>query len=234
MRIALCDDEAEELARLEKLVRADCCQRQLPIQLDCFLDGETLLAAGEYDIAFLDICMQGMDGMAAARQLPDCQLVFTTTSPEYAVEAFGLNAAHYLLKPLTAEAVTEAMARCLARMEEPPARIIEMKTNAGLVPLPMSHIVYAEVFNKVSVIHTEQNELQTYTSLDALLEQLDGESFLKVQRSFVVNLHYVESFLADRVVLRGGTEIMLSRSNRGELKKKYQQFLFHLARGTAI
>ncbi|MEG1241161.1 MAG: LytTR family DNA-binding domain-containing protein, partial [Oscillospiraceae bacterium] len=71
--------------------------------------------------------------------------------------------------------------------------------------------------------------LQTYTALDTLLAQLDS-SFLRVQRSFIINMNFVESFLSDRVMLRDGTEIVLSRNNRGNLKKAYQQFLFDLAR----
>ena len=74
-----------------------------------------------------------------------------------------------------------------------------------------------------------KSDFRTYTSLDALFEQLD-DAFLRAQRSYVVNMRFVESFLFDRVILAGGTEIMLSRSNRTELKRQYQSFLFRLAR----
>ncbi len=96
----------------------------------------------------------------------------------------------------------------------------------------MIHFFCSKLGNwcKLCLIHTEKNEFRTYTSLDALFEQLD-DSFLRLQRSYVVNMNFIESFLFDRVILKNNMEIMLSRSNRSEMKKQYQSFLFQMARG---
>lgn len=98
----------------------------------------------------------------------------------------------------------------------------------------MDNIVYIEVLNKICTVHTEKNSFQTYISLDALSELLDGTSFIRAQRSFIVNMKYIESFYFDHIVMQGGKEIVLSRSSRTELKNQYQQFLFHLARRGAV
>lgn len=99
---------------------------------------------------------------------------------------------------------------------------------------PAFTIIYIEVFNKICTIHTEKNSFQTYTSLDALSELLDGDSFMRAQRSFLVNMKYIESFYFDHIVMQSGKEIVLSRNNRAGLKNQYQQFLFHLARRGTI
>jgi len=233
LRLALCEDETLSLHTLQELVQSFCKEQKLEAEIDVFTCGEDFLASvREYDIVFMDIYLTGINGMEAVARSDRSsrgQVVFTTSSREYAVEAFGMNAAHYLIKPLTPEGVAEAMQRCLTRLGQNVQKDLAVKTSQGTVSVPMKKIVYIEVFNKLSTVHTIKNDYQTYTSLDALFEQLD-DSFLRVQRSYVVNMAFVESFLFDRVIMPGGMEIMLSRNNRAELKRQYQRFLFNLAR----
>lgn len=182
----------------------------------------------------MDIYLDGINGMEAAQKISgtvQSRFVFTTATREFAPEAFSLNAAHYLLKPLTMDAVREALRRCLPETaEKSDTKTLEIKTRQGNVPVPMDKITYIEVFNKVCVIHTVERFLQTYTSLDALFQLLDDSLFIRAQRSFIVNMKYIETFFFDHIVLQDGKEIMLSRNKRAELKNQYQQFLFHLAR----
>lgn len=109
-------------------------------------------------------------------------------------------------------------------------RCLEIKTNQGVVSLPVHQILYIEVFNKVCLVHTKKNTFHTYSSLDSLFELLDSHTFMRAQRSYIVNMNNIESFYFDHIVLSNGKEIMLSRNTRSELKKQYQQFLFRLAR----
>ena len=232
MYIALCDDEKGALLMLQDIVRSFCNARGLDAGIDLFPSGEDfLLSSRKYDVVFMDIYLPGINGLDAVGQYRRRgQIVFTTISEDHAVKAFGLNATHYLVKPLTVEAVTEAMERCLVRLGKVLETTIMVKTNQRTVSVQMKQIQFIEVFNKLCLIHTEKNEFRTYTSLDALFEQLD-DSFLRLQRSYVVNMNFIESFLFDRVILKNNMEIMLSRSNRSEMKKQYQSFLFQMARG---
>ena len=113
MHIALCDDEENALLLLREMVQAFCEKKRLEAVIDLFSGGEDFLASAQrYDILFMDIYLPGMNGMEAAERagaLALQQIVFTTVSREYAVEAFRLNAAHYLTKPLSAQSVAEAM-----------------------------------------------------------------------------------------------------------------------------
>lgn len=234
LRIALCDDEKDALDSLKAYINTYCTNQNLTAQLDLFFSGEDFLSSPQhYDMVFMDIYLTGISGMETVRELgsdASRQVVFTTTSREHAVEAFGLDAAHYLIKPLTEENVADALSRCLARIGVPTDKIITFKSTQGIQPVAMMNIIYIEVFNKISIVHIRTGDIHVYTPLDAIFEMLDNKCFLKVQRSFVVNMNDVESFLTDRVILQNGVEIMLSRSNRQELKDKYQKFLFDLAR----
>lgn len=240
MRIALCDDDAASLDSLEKLVRAFCREQGLEAVIDRFGGGEEFLraegAGDSYDIVFMDIYLNPGEptGMQLIHSLGDShgtQVVFVTTSTDHALEAIGLNAAHYLVKPASGENVAEAMRRCLERSQYRPSRMLDIKTGKGTVSIPAESIRYIEVFNKLSVLHTAKGEVKTRASLDSLSELLDEGRFMRAQRSYLVNMSFIDSISFDRLKLKNGAWIMLSRNNRAELKNQYQTFLFRFARG---
>lgn len=234
LKIALCDDEEEALNSLKKLIESYCANKELQADLCCFSSGAEFLQSGvDFSIVFMDVYLNGVKGtdvIRTARKERRFPVVFTTVSKEFAVEAFSLNAMHYLTKPVTAEGVNEAMSRCLLYLKNQPDKILEIKNGLTVIPVPVGNIVYIEVFNKVCIIHKKKNEFQAYTSLDGLFEQLDDDSFMRAQRSYIVNMRFIDSFFFDRIVLYNGIEITLSRGNRAELKNRYQRFLFNLAR----
>lgn len=234
MVIAVCDDEKTDRDNLIKLITKYCGKEHIANSIDSFASAEDFLnAKTQYDILFMDIYLGGMTGLEAVKQSQGKlfrQAIFTTTSTDHAVEAFDLNVLHYLIKPLDYEKVAAGISRCLKTGIKEAERVIQIKFNGKIVPVTISDIVYVEVFNKLSVIHTNKEEISTYNSLETLFEQLNDERFIKAQRSYLVNMDYIDSFLFDRVRLKSGTEIMLSRATRSDLKAKYQSYLFRLAR----
>ncbi|MEG0376844.1 MAG: LytTR family DNA-binding domain-containing protein [Eubacterium sp.] len=234
MQIALCDDEKSALQFLKKTIEDYCKQKNLTTQIDCFSCGEDFLKTEKhYDIVFMDIYLPGINGIETIKEIfitTHPQVVFTTTSTDHAVEAFNLSAIHYLVKPFTQKSVEEALNRYWDRMNTQEEDILIVKSGPGFTSIPTSTIIYIEVFNKISTIHTTKNNIQTYTSLDALFEQLDPNCFMKAQRSFIVNMQSIEVFFSDHIVLQNTIEISLSRNNRAALKEQYQNFLFNLAR----
>lgn len=237
LRIALCDDDFSALSLLNSFIQTYGREHDIDLTTEHFRSGEELLAVkniqAAYDIIFIDIYLTGLNGTDVVRKLnlsKNQQLVFTTVSREHAVESFGLNAVHYLVKPLTEELVKTAMNRCVERLDMQLSNVVEVKTKQGMVSIPIGNIIYIDVLNKISKIHTIKNCFQTYASLDSLSETMDEKLFIRAQRSYLVNMKYIEVFRFDRIIINGGMEIMLSRNNRTALKQQYQRFLFNLAR----
>lgn len=218
MQIALCDDEERQIDALEGFLRAYEAEHGLNLKLTRFSSGEALLAAPvEFSIVFMDIYLDGLLGTETIRRLGrEAQVVFITTSREHAIEAFSLGAVHYLMKPVEQAAVWEAMDRCLARLGTNAGPVLHIQTSHGSVPISAAQITYIEVFDKLCVVHMVKQQFQTYTALNTLFEQLDGNRFLRPQRSFVVNMEFIGSFLSSKLILKDGTEISLSRNNRAE------------------
>lgn len=215
MKIALCDDDQSQIDSLQAFLALYQTTRGLTFSITPFISGEALLNSSEqFQIIFMDIYMDGLSGTETIRRLGgDPQVVFITTSREHAIEAFGLGATHYLLKPLEQSAVWEAMDRCLSRLGETAQPVLHIQNNQGNIFIPTTQIDYIEVYNKLCIVHTDQQQFQTYTPLNTLFEQLDNHQFLRPQRSFVVNMEYIASFLSNKLILKDGTEISLSRNN---------------------
>lgn len=238
LNIAVCDDSKNELAKITEQVHMACSEMNITAHIWPYQSGEELLAsdaARKCEIIFMDIYLGGMNGMETARIVAPASaqsIVFITTSTDHAIEAFNLNAAHYLVKPTSIESVSEAIRRCIS--SAPDEGVLEIKMGTFTVPVPIKDILYIEVVDKYCAVHTDKNTFQIRSSLALIYKQLDDKLFMKPQQSYIINMAAIEKFYYDHVILRGGTNIMLSRKNRAALKEQYQSYLFRLAREGSI
>lgn len=140
MKIAIVDDLKLDAEQLSHLILSYMKEHRIPTAApEIFPNGETFLASftvGSFDIVFLDIYMDGLSGMETAQKLrtldASCRIVFVTTSPDFAVDSYDVNAAFYLLKPVTMERVSKALERChLSAAEAEVSVFIYHRLSAG-------------------------------------------------------------------------------------------------------
>lgn len=236
MKVIICDDSRNDAERLQQYIQNYLEKKNIDCDIVYYTSALALDsdAMADCNILFMDIYMPDSNGMDTAKQLRShlsCPIIFTSSSREFALEAFNVNATHYLVKPVTQEQVAEALDRCITALSAPePDDIIEIKTAGKMIPVSVQSIVCIEVFNNQSVIHTIHSDLKTYTTLTTLYERLDNTQFMRPHRSYLVNMKYIRQFHFDRLTLDNGQEIILSRKKRTQLKQQYQSFLFRQAR----
>lgn len=122
MRIAVCDDEQREREALFMAIQS----QEKKNKVELFSKGAAFLEAAKekpfFDLVFLDIYMPGEHGLRVAKELqkisPNTGIVFTTTSTDHAIEAFELDAVHYLVKPVSGEKIKEVFARMEKKQSE--------------------------------------------------------------------------------------------------------------------
>lgn len=151
MRIAIVDDFAAERTLLKDRLTRQLHRRNVQADILEYGSGEEFLAAARtqpFTAAFLDIYMNGMTGMEAAKELrktdAGCLLVFTTTSTDHALEGFQVRALHYLVKPFTEEDIDALMQELLARIPQPD-RYTTLKVDGSEIQLRYQDIVYASI-----------------------------------------------------------------------------------------
>lgn len=231
MRIALCDDRPDQLENLRSMILA---WNGESVSVFCYDNGDALLQAHRstpFDIIFLDILMPLLNGMEAARELRQfdktVRLVFLTASSDFAVEAFSVKASNYLLKPLDAG----KLHACLDELAEDfhaSARKICIRGIHSLHQIPVTDIEYIESQNKrILFVLSSGETILSGEPLYTYEEKLTLEDgFFKCSRSFIVNIHRIDTFTTKEIRTRSGARISISRSCHREFEKAYFSVLF--------
>lgn len=222
LEIAICDDEPVMRKELSGYLSKYITLRQdKAYRISGFESGSQLLESGqEFDLIFLDIQMEGLDGIETARRLRQRgsrgRIVFVTILKECVFEAFEVEASGYLIKPLDAEQFRRTMDRVFGNIgTKPKERLLIQRGNQSQIVL-LSECVYCEVQGRKIYIHQENGEVTDYYDrLENLKNLVDGR-FFQCHRSYLVNLDYVRGCEAGQVLLPRGETIPVSRLRERE------------------
>ena len=194
-------------------------------------DAVSTILNNDIDIVFLDIQMPQLNGIEFARIIPaDTRIIFTTAYSDYAVEGFRVNALDYLLKPISYEEFLAAARRALAWYEmkhqsdssklqsqasptEKADEYIIVKSEYKLVQVRIADILYIEGLKDYVKIYVEGSEksIMTLLSMKALEQTLPSDTFMRVHRSYIVNLSKIKVIERNRIIF-GRTQIPVSES----------------------
>lgn len=228
MNIAICDDEKIVRQQIKGLIekqKADC-------NLELYETGEELLAAGKhFDVVFLDIQMEGMNGIDTARTLrgqnEETVLIFITGIKEYVFDAFDVAAFHYLLKPIEENKFMEVFDRAVKEAEkrkEKGQKQLFIKTRQRNITLEQKNILYIENRGRKAEIHTVEETIEIYAAMIELEKQLGGE-FYRCHRGYLVNMAYITEYSNDSIRLSDGESIYLAKEKYNEFVKEYMRYL---------
>jgi two-component system LytT family response regulator len=201
IRTVIADDEPLARERLDALLRAD---PDFEIVQHCRNGREVVqaLAAQPVDLLMLDIRMPGLDGFDAIRESSTQKLpmiVFVTAHDRFAVDAFGIHAVDYLLKPIELKRFREAMAtvKRRARMEEAlethERYLARVMVRSGLKDLfvNVGDIAWIEAADYYACLHVAEKQHLLRESIKSLESKLDPKRFARIHRSAIVNVEFV-------------------------------------------
>jgi len=152
------------------------------------------------DVIFLDIEMPGITGINFLRSLKAApKVIFTTAYPNYAVDAFEIEAVDYLLKPITFERFVKAVQKLSANGGEPagknsvePNTHIFLKVDRRLVKANFTDIIYIEAYGDYLKVHTPKRTYITYMTLGKIEQLLPSSNFIRIHRSTVINKSFIK------------------------------------------
>jgi len=196
MKVLIVDDEPFALLRLERLLREASVEEVLTAQ-NAYEAKKILEENPDIEAVFLDIRMPGKDGVQLAREIvgerDDVFIVFQTAYEEHSLQAFEVGAIGYLTKPYFLEDVIRVLNRIKKfRGEKPRIQVLDRSEN--LIPMPLSDIYYFEAKLKHSLCVTRRGAFICPKSIGYLEEALKSYGFLRVHKSYLVNLDKVASF----------------------------------------
>lgn len=234
MYLAICDDDPLLLHQLASIVDEYASARRLPLEYRLFDDAEAMLQAAAirpFTHYFLDVMMPHMDGITAAQEIRSfdehAKLVFLTSFREYAYQGFRVRAFDYLLKPVQPEALIAVLDR-LETEEAGSQAYITLQNGRSVFRLPYDRLAYLEVSQKKLHFHLTDGQIRqipgTISSLEADL--LASPDFIKIHRSYIVNLRHISSLSPDGCVLASGDNLPISRLLYQQVRRQYISYLF--------
>ena len=234
LRIAACDDDEKERLRIAELLGRYREEKNAPLHFDVYRSGVGLLEAREqipYDLLLLDILMPGLNGMDAAKEIRltdgETKLIFLTSSPEFAVESYSVEAYSYLLKPVTSEKLFPLLDRLFSEQRQS-EQVLTLMRPAGVMRIPFSKLSVLEVSNKKLRFHLQDGSVKEVNGALSELEEtlLSREEFVKVHRSYLVNMSQIQSLSAGELTTYAGPRVPVSRLLQTQVRDRYMNYLF--------
>lgn len=228
LRIVVCDDEEKDRERLRELLLEYFDEHDLYAQIDFFSSGEELLAAdcSVYGLVFLDIFMDGKNGMETARLLLEkndrLQVVFATTSVEFAAEAFDIEALHYIVKPVGKKQFDYVLDKFFEGYTS--MRTLTVKVGCMAESIYISDLLYVEARGKKTVLHFSHGTLEVSQSLAEMRKLLPEKEFCMPIRWALVSMKAITAVFSNTVKLTDQTEIPVSRGKRDEIRDQVAEF----------
>ena len=229
--IGICDDES----KWHKAV-SDSCSRYLDnkgihYEIFSYMKGEALLQEKDknIDILFLDVEMESMDGLAvmkAVEKMPNIHnIIFVSSHPEAVWDSFGYKTKGFVTKPFTDEDIVGKLEGIYSKKIND--SLLEFTDYNGVVYFRKSDIVLIKSDSNYATIITESDGKVVTCTLKECEKKLNGLPFLRIHRSYIVNLDYVKNMTSSIASMKNGEDLTIGRSYRDQVKKKYQDY--HLA-----
>jgi DNA-binding LytR/AlgR family response regulator len=192
------------------------------------MEAYNLLQSTQVDILLLDIEMPEMSGLELTKHLGNKRpiIIFTTSKKEYAADAFELNVADYIVKPVTASRFLQAIdkAREIFNSNRVEVAIedkefVFIRDNGILKRLPIDEIHFLEAMGDYVKVYTQQKFHAVHTTLKNVEEKLPGSKFLRVHRSYIVALNKIDK-IEEGVIVIGSKTIPVADAYRSTLNKR--------------
>ena len=239
MKITICDDNMKDLTRIKQLISSyKTLYPGSDFELDAYANPSLFFKKIEEndlsDIYILDIIMAGTTGIEIGSLLKhsgsQAAIIYTTSSDEFALDAYGVHALRYLLKPVQEEAFFEALTYALNQRQNTEDPIFPVKTKDGLVSVPYSKIEYIENASRMLRVHLTDNTVITSIFIrksfdDEIKDLVLDTCFMQVHKSFLINFSYVRKLDGSSIIMDSGADIPISKKNTANVKRQYLLFI---------
>ena len=220
IRIAVCEDEQILLEQLTGHIKNILNKHSVIFSIEAYTNGNVLLSRGTFDIVFLDIAMKPLNGLTLAKKLrargDESKLIFITAHQQYAIDAYDVQAFHYLVKPVDIRKLETILWQLCSSLTGEYEHTLAIRQGTAVIRIPFGQILYLEAMNRKIHLHKNGEFLPYYGKLDELEPTLP-DTFFRCHRSYIVNFDHVQRYDKKDVWLLNGEQIPLS-------KRRYQSF----------
>lgn len=232
MNIAIVDDDRAMRSQMEALVKAYMDENNQPFALFAFESSEDAIACEEiFDIAFLDVEMEGMSGLACAKHIlernENALILIITAHPQYLDEAMEISVYRYLSKPIDPQRFRNGLCAAVNRYYQIVQPVV-FTNEDGCYRISSADILYLYIDKRNVTLVTRMGELPTRKNMEWWKNTLPANLFSQVHKSFMVNLRYVVAYDKTSITLQnrsGKYTVFCSRRYYTQFKNDFYAYL---------
>lgn len=227
INIAICDDNEVFCNQLNAFIDKFSQENDMNFEVSTFNSGLELLCqyTDEYKIIMLDIEMKGMNGIETALEIRKKNqkviIWFLTVSELYIMEGYKAEAYRYLIKPLTYEQFSKEFEESIKWMEEKYLSPIVVEFRNKTYHLEANDILFIEVFGHKLIYHLNDEAITAIDTLNNIELELQKSNFLRIHRSYLINLKKVKTFSKSEVVMENNEKVPISKYKEKEFREAY-------------
>ena len=228
MRIAICDDQQEYRKLIIQYVQFYFKEHLIGLEAYEFRSGEELLSSDKtFDIVFLDIEMNELNGIQTTKELKirnkNTIIFIVTAYQKYLDDAMDLNVFRYIDKPIQAKRLYNGLDKAIDLINN---NEITFKTREdGIVTIHKNDIIFVEVKRKIVYVNTIEKQYIAREKMDFFKENLTSSYFAIPHIAYVINFNFVKKFQRDKVQLKNNQIVSIAPKKQTEIKKKFMQFM---------
>lgn len=230
IRIAAVDDEPIFTAMVKETIETHMKNARENYEMLTFSGGNGLLSSDRekpFDLVLLDIDMPGITGIEIARELrtkqKDTAIIFITNKDELVYETIRYTPFRFIRKSRFAEEIGEALENYLRKRRDQRA-VYFFSVDEGKRPVNVVSLIYAEVQSHKLTVHCEEESFEANGNLSDVEKAVAGYGFVRIHKSYLVNLRYITLIRKNEIILDDGTSLPLSRRKLESVKMELVRF----------
>ena len=235
IRIAICDDQDV----FREIIKEKICRvwrnENIKIEIDCYKSGDDLIKTLKkdnfvYDILFLDILMNEIDGIETAKEIRKfdnrMQIIFCTSFSEYILQGYEVEAIGYFIKGEDDTRLREILKRAIEKINRIYDEYILINLKNSIRTIYLKDIEFIEISNRTLSIHTTNEIIDFNGKMQEMLDKLKDKNFILTHRSYLVNISKIKDITPTSIIVKSGKEILLSRLRSKVVKEAYLDYIF--------
>ena len=229
MKILICDDEQRYIDELKTHVEKFMQYRSVNYEIHTVNNPQEVAESNEiYQLVFLDIQMDNLDGISLAKILKKrnskVAIFFVTSFNDYQDDAMDLRAFRFFEKPFNADRLYSGLEKAMEYIDESYIDFFVYANNEQKKILT-DEVIYVERGNRQVTLVTTQGNFTTRESFDEWCEILQNSFFYRVHKSFIVNLHYVTGYKYSELFVQNNVRIPIASRRQADFHKFWFSYL---------
>lgn len=234
IKAAICDDQDIFREIMQEKIYRVCRDEGIEIEIDRYKSGNDLIENLKkdnfvYDILFLDILMNGINGIETAKEIRKfdsrMQIILCTSSKDYILEGYEVEAVGYFLKDEDDERLLKIFKRAIKKTNRNYEEYVLLNLKNSIRTVYLKDIEFIEVTNRTLSVHTKNEIIEFNGKMQEMIDKLKDKNFILTHRSYLVNISKIKDITQSTIRLKSGKEILLSRLRSKVVREAYLDYI---------